>query len=283
MPCHRIPHRMACVSLLFVLASCWTLGCAPKLRVIPHPTSRDPGVRFYRPKPYLFLSPASTGGTSARTAASPLAGEGELVAIELRYLPGFEEEYALDVRAGWGVANVKIELEDGWNLVNLNQELDSKVDDNLSALADVMRAVPSVASTTPARNTEMRTVVQASNVPLGFYEAVVAPDRCGKKHLYGFRYVGFIPDATCPLCPTGSQSGDCRDGSLPLYGLVFERGVMVFREIGAIGANDDPAARTSLSPPLGRGPESSSPAGAAPTIERLEAEEITRPNPRKNP
>lgn len=170
-----------------------------------------------------------------------------MVAISLQYLPDFEEEYALDVRTGWGAANVKIELQDGWNLVSLNQDLDSKVDKNISAMADLVRAVPHVnAGVAASDSDEARVVVQSSNVPLGFYEAVVGTDRCGKKRLYGFRYVGFIPFANCPICPSGVQSANCEDGTLDLYGLVFDRGVMVFRSIGQIGSQENPSARTLL-------------------------------------
>lgn len=261
----------------FVLTCCLLLGCAPRLRVIPHPGQSDPGIRFYRPKPYLLLAPAATNSGNSRSPASVMSSDGEMVSIELRYLPDFEEEYSLDVRTGWGAANVKIELQDGWNLVTLNQELDSKVDKNLSALADVIKAVPSVASSTPGVSSDQRTVVHASNVPLGFYEAVVSADKCGKKHLYGFRYVGFIPYGTCPICPTGMQSGDCGDGSLPLYGLVFDRGVMVFREIGVIGAQEDPAARTTLTSSIGHTRSAVAPEGQANQLRRLEVEEIEKP------
>ncbi|MDA0660888.1 MAG: hypothetical protein O2931_02200 [Planctomycetota bacterium] len=261
----------------FVLTCFLLLGCAPRLRVIQNPGQGDPGIRFYRPKPYLFLTPAATNSGTSRSPASVMSNDGEMVAIELRYLPDFEEEYSLDVRSGWGAANVKIELQDGWNLVSLNQELDSKVDKNLSAIADVMKAIPSVASASPAGLSDQRTVVQASNVPLGFYEAVVSADKCGKKHLYGFRYVGFIPFGTCPICPTGMQSGDCRDGSLPLYGLVFERGVMVFREIGAIGAQEDPAGQTTLTASSERTQAALTAEGNQHQLRRLEVEEIDTP------
>jgi hypothetical protein len=70
-------------------------------------------------------------------------------------------------------------------------------------------------------------------VPVGYYESVVGPDPySGKKQLYRFRYVGFIPFATCPINPTGSAAACCADGSMPLYGLVFERGIMTFKPLG---------------------------------------------------
>ena len=75
--------------------------------------------------------------------------------------------------------------------------------------------------------------VRASNVPIGYYESVIGDDSCpGKKQLYGFRYVGFIPFGSCPINPTGSTTAGCADGSMPLFGLVFARGVMTFKPVG---------------------------------------------------
>ena len=74
--------------------------------------------------------------------------------------------------------------------------------------------------------------VRASNVPLGLYEAVVSTGPDCKKRLYGFRYVGFMPYAACPLESCGVEQTSCCAGDI--YGLVMEAGVMVFRPLAEV-------------------------------------------------
>ena len=71
--------------------------------------------------------------------------------------------------------------------------------------------------------------VKAYRVPLGFYEAVVSRGPGCRKHLYGWRYVGFAPFNTCPLESTGLGGTDCN--SSDLFGLVFEDDTLDFKRI----------------------------------------------------
>ena len=66
-----------------------------------NPDDGDTGVRFYRPKPYLLVTPADPTG--------------RLVNMKLEYLPDFNEEYSAHVKGKASVA-----LKDGWNLVGVN-------------------------------------------------------------------------------------------------------------------------------------------------------------------
>ena len=231
------------IGILLLLAI--VCGCNPRVSVVQNPGPMNRGIRYYRPKPYLLIAPAGTtseiAGNVSKRVTEP---SDQFVSIQLQYLPDFNEEYAINVRSGLGTADVSITLEDGWNLTEINQKLDSQFDENLSAVAEVMKAVPSVASRSGAEGTAdtHRWYVSATNVPLGYYEAAFGYDDCGRKQLYGWRYIGFMPFAPCPVCMTGSDGGNCLQNSqmideqnpLTLYGLVFERGVMVFRPMGAI-------------------------------------------------
>ena len=219
-------------TLCWLVAGLVLAGCTPRVRVLRHPGPRDQGIRYYRPKPYLLVTPAEATSGAGRTATvTPVDNQ---VKIAIQYLPDFSEEYALDVRPGLGRADVSVQLEDGWNLVSIDQDIDSQFDENLSAISDVMKGVASVASATPPNAAAQTWFVRATNVPLGLYEAVLGTGQRGGKHLYGFRYVGFLPYSPCPVCPTGHESASCCDGTLALYGLVFEEGVMMFRPIGEI-------------------------------------------------
>jgi hypothetical protein len=78
--------------------------------------------------------------------------------------------------------------------------------------------------------------VRASNVPLGFYEAVLARDPQGRKQLYGWRYVGFQPFNGCPLAAGGQEPACCND--FETYGLVFDNGIMTFKRLGVVRGLD---------------------------------------------
>ncbi len=150
--------------------------------------------------------------------------------ISLVYLPDFSEEYAIDVRSGLGIANVGIKLEDGWNLTEISQELDSQADENVKAFASLLSAVGEVVPTAGSQSAapEVSFTVAARNVPIGFYESIIGSDARCCKRLYGFRYIGFVPFAGCPIDMSGQQSACCNDPNTGLYGLSYIDGQMLF-------------------------------------------------------
>lgn len=212
--------------LLFCLHAC--LGCTPRVIVHSNPTPRDKGIRYYRPKPYLKVEPAEVAIEKNQTRIVP-----GLVRISLAYLPDFSEEYSIDVRPGLGTANVELKLEDGWNLTEIGQDLDSQTDENLEALGSILSAVGDVVptATSSADASQHSFTVSARNVPIGFYESVIGRDARGCKRLYGFRYVGFLPFAGCPLDMGGAQSACCNSPETNLYGLTFIDGQMAFQSL----------------------------------------------------
>lgn len=229
-------------------------ACAPRVRVRSNPLPQDTGIRYYRPKPYLLVTSAAQ--TILSDSGKPIREvvDDRFVQIELQYLPDFSEEYSIDVRSGFGIADVAITLEDGWNLTSINQKLDSQTDENVRAIAEVVRGAagftnPGERVSNPDAVKPPPFRVKATNVPLGYYESVIGVDGCGKKRLYGFRYVGFLPYQTCPIAMQGAEFGQCQ--TTEIYGLVFENGVMVFRPLHQIQNRVDPSdivERTSESP-----------------------------------
>ena len=201
------------------------IGCTPRVIVRAHPQPGDRGIRFYRPKPYLKVEPAEVAIDKNQTSIVP-----GVVRISLVYMPDFSEEYAIDVRSGLGIANVGIKLQDGWNLTEISQELDSQTDENTKAFASLLSAVGDVVPTSSGgdRTVVPSFTVPARNVPIGFYESIIGLDARGCKRLYGFRYVGFVPFSGCPLNMGGSQPACCDDPNSGLYGLSFVDGQMVF-------------------------------------------------------
>lgn len=226
----------ASVFVLLLLFPCLS-GCAPRVKVKPHPSPYDKGIRYYRPKPYLLVTSAGESSTTKSGEITTTPNE-RFVNIQLQYLPDFEEEYAIEVKSGMGIADVNIALEDGWNLTSINQKLDSQTDENLQAAASLMSSIGKVAATGASADASGREnappafEVRATNVPLGYYESVIGRDGCGRKRLYGFRYVGFLPFQACPVAMTGADCGNCQ--STEVYGLVFDRGVMTFKSLAQI-------------------------------------------------
>lgn len=232
--------------VLLLVTSCTLVGCTPKVVVRRSGGINDTGIKYYRPKPYLLITPDGSSvkvqETQSRSTTTTTKSD-QFVSIELQYLPDFSEEYSINVRPGLGNADVSLTLEDGWKLTELNQKIDSQFDESLTAVAELVKAAGTVIPTAPpvggpegyrAESITRKWVVQATNVPLGYYEAVLDGD-CGQKKLYGWRYVGFAPFNSCPTQFHGEQCADCEnDPHGPIYGLVFEKGVMTFRQLNVL-------------------------------------------------
>jgi hypothetical protein len=212
----------------FVLAGLLILpaltGCAATT-VRPNPGKWDRGIRYYRPKPYLLVQPEYHQGT---------VPEPGFVKINLEWLPDFSEEYSIHIRAGLGINKTHVTLSNGWNLTQLNVDIDQNVDDNIKAVAELLGTIPKLAP--PAARGAERTLqplrAAAHNVPIGYYEAIVSKDHQGhkgEKRLYGWRYVGFAPFNVCPTESGGVQCEDCQTADI--YGLVFENDRLVFRRL----------------------------------------------------
>lgn len=222
------------VSILICGLCFGATGCLPRVNVVQNPGPRDKGVRYYRPKPYLLVTPAGKAYTDPESKKNVVEPSDTYVQIQLQYLPDFSEEYSINVRTGFGTADVGIKLENGWNLTEINQKLDSQTDENLKAVAELIKAVPPAAFGANVEAVPPATV-SARNVPLGYYESVIGRDNCGKKQIFGWRYLGFMPYAQCPITPSGGDCSICGEGGdMAIYGLVFENNVMVFKSLGEI-------------------------------------------------
>lgn len=203
------------------LLGCLTLGLAvgcSSVTVVKNPDENDLGIRYYRPKPYLLVTPADATG--------------RMVNIKLQYLPDFSEEYSIRPK---GRKPPAVALEDGWNLVGVGGP-------PAPPKPQEPAAIPA-APTDPTKLPEF--VVAATNVPMGYYESVF--DMNGeKKILKGWRYIGLSPIAggdaigvdpksmVPPGCPPPPPSSSMPG---PLYGMVFFNGVMNFRQLDEIANN----------------------------------------------
>lgn len=222
--------------------ACLLAGCS-SVSVVKNPGPEDTGIRYYRPKPYLMVTPADATG--------------RMVKMKVEYLPDYSEEYSVHPK---GKKPPQVQIQDGWNLVAVGGPAPPpKPEEPPTPLAPLDQTkVPEF-------------VVAATNVPIGLYESVF--DSCqGRKYLKGWRYVGLSPmgggapiglDPNCaqasrncnpnakpllgpdgqpllgpdgrPINPSAPLPGSSVSG--PLYGLVFFNGVMTFRQLDEIANN----------------------------------------------
>lgn len=195
------------------------LGGCSSVNVVKSPSPGDNGIRFYRPKPYLLVTPADPTG--------------RMVKLEVLQLPDYSEEYSIHPK---GKKPPAVQLQDGWNLVGVGP----------GGPPPKGEAAPPPPPADPLKLPEA--VLVAGNVPIGLYESVF--DYGGPvKSLKGWRYVGFAPwggglpngtdrEALANVqkgCPPGVANGSVVQG--PLYGLVFFNGAMTFRQLDEIANN----------------------------------------------
>ncbi len=185
-------------------------GCS-SVTVIKNPAAQDTGIRYWRPKPYLLVTPADATG--------------RMVKLKMEYLPDYSEEFSIHPQ---GKKPPQVQLKDGWNLVAVGGPAPPPEKPEEAALPAASPAGD------PMKLPEY--VVAATNIPIGYYESVF--DGVGtKKHLKGWRYVGMTPmggglpnggtTPGCPPTPATALPG-------PLYGMVFFNGVMTFRQLDEI-------------------------------------------------
>ncbi len=215
-------------------------GCA-RVVVKPHPGPRDSGLRFYRPKPYLWISPAVLDG---QTAVEPMRP----VTIRMEYLPDFSEEYSIRMTPGIN-SNTQFspELQNGWNLVGFKSQADQGTADLVSAVADALPAIQRGSGAVLGDGAIMADV----DLPLGYYESVIVPDSCGRKRLVGWRYVGFVPFQGCPMDGfVGTYPASCDPTAL--WSLVYEGNVLRFKrqDIVTDAAGQRAARDLQLLPPI---------------------------------
>jgi len=208
---------------------------------VKNPGPKDTGIRYYRPKPYLLVTPGTEVAETADGKSKTTTVVDKVVSLTLQYMPDFSEEYSIHVRTGFGIANVAMKLDQGWNLTEINQQLDSQTDENVKAVAELTKSLGDVFRPAAGEvkgqeaGTEIRKwSIRATNVPLGYYEAVVGRDVRCQKRLFGWKYVGFMPYTSCPTDLVGQCAIDCNDPQAAVYGLVFEDGVMVFKQLAGI-------------------------------------------------
>lgn len=272
---------MMTARIIVMIVSCLCLCACTRVVVHKDPGVHDKGIRYYRPKPYLFIVPGEGGGGGKEPAFTvsqgapieiksvqadpsvgaikqaagqtdpqpklqglpekrdknqPTAPTPTKISISMAYMPDFAEEYSIQLRPGLGIGELNVTLENGWNLTSVGIKTDQQTDEILKSTADLVSSVGGLLKPLGFKegDPEPPGRILATNIPFGFYEAVIARDPKGKKQLYGWRYVGFMPFQGCPVEAGGSSPVCCGDPSA-IYGLVMDKdGIMRLEQIATI-------------------------------------------------
>lgn len=116
------PLLLLCLFALTCLAGCARM----KVTRLTAESDYEDGIRFYRPVPYLVLTKDAKGALAANVIS----------------LPDKNQEYVIQQEVGIGTSNLTVTLDQGWNLVALGHELDSKVPEMITALTGAAGALP---------------------------------------------------------------------------------------------------------------------------------------------
>ncbi len=120
-------------NILFVLAFCFIVaGCSGGTFVVKkNPGDDVEGFRYHLPKPYLLVSD--------RIEVDAKGKKTHVRDARIIYLPDIDNEYSIDVEGGvGGTFSGSLNLEDGWNLTQVNQEYDTKTAETIGALASLV-------------------------------------------------------------------------------------------------------------------------------------------------
>jgi hypothetical protein len=115
----KSPSRILLAGAALVVAGLMTAGCR-SIKIVPATASSE-GLRFYRPWPYLMVTPDGARGCVAR----------------IIWLPRINQEYSIETTGFLGNVTLKPVLADGWNLTSFEGSVDSKIPETLGAIAAV--------------------------------------------------------------------------------------------------------------------------------------------------
>jgi hypothetical protein len=110
--------------LLFFISGCAGVRI---IKITPQ-NPYEEGIRFYAPHPYLWVTKDTSGSLQATIV----------------WLPNKSEEYAIRVKSGIGAIDTKFTLENGWNLTQFGQTMDSKTPELITALTGSLKDIKEV-------------------------------------------------------------------------------------------------------------------------------------------
>lgn len=118
------------------------VGCAG-VSVTPLKDKDAPGVRYYKPEPYLLV-----GLEVSKSAATAAQSSSPVYTARIIYLPNYNEGYSVVTNTGLGTADGSVKLNEGWQLTEQGAKVDSKIPEIITAVGGLAKdIIPAVAST----------------------------------------------------------------------------------------------------------------------------------------
>jgi nitrogen fixation protein len=122
-------------SVVFLAAVLCLSGCAQvQVKRLSVNDVTTEGVRYYAPQAYLLVT--MLGDAAAEKAAK--AGESKFQS-QIIWLPKINEQYAVQVKSGWGTAEGSVKLQNGWMLAEFGSTTDSKGPETIEAFSGVIK------------------------------------------------------------------------------------------------------------------------------------------------
>ena len=119
---------MRYVGVTISLLAIGSLGACASVDVKRVTSHDQPGIRYWRPAPYLALQEVNDGKTTT-------------CQVKQIMLPDKSEEYAITLNAGVGTVKANPQLQDGWNLTGMDTNVDSKTSENITAVSGLIKTL----------------------------------------------------------------------------------------------------------------------------------------------
>jgi hypothetical protein len=132
--------------------------------------TKDDGIHYYRPKPYLLITETKTEKPGS-TAAAPTTTTKSCVA-EIKYLPDYTQEYVMVPHYWLGSVAMKPALTDGWNLTNFDSTVDTKIPETINAFASLAKSIAPSGIMSSASTNKKALAVAGTPLHPGLYQIV---------------------------------------------------------------------------------------------------------------
>ena len=113
------------------------------------PPGKVEGFRYFMPKPFLLVTnmtvppmPAEKSSSNEAKQQSDKEQAGSVLTVQLVWLPDPKQQYAVSVQGGrTGTFKGTLQMTNGWMLVGVNQEFDTKTVETLDALTASLKTI----------------------------------------------------------------------------------------------------------------------------------------------
>ncbi len=159
------------VSLLLTATA--VVGCAGVDVVkVAQNDAKTHGIRYSRPLVLLALK-------------ETIGEKGTTCEVQTFEIEDKSQQYAINVRGGWGSVEANPQLEDGWKLTSLSTKADSKGPETITAIGNLLTAAAGAAKTFQGRDMHGSGVAKSRTV--SNCRGIYAPQYDGGGNFDGFR------------------------------------------------------------------------------------------------